>query len=103
VRRAASASAFADEKLVSCTARRPTAKTATRSRLGFVPMNSRAAAEASFIACPSIDCERSITAATLFSRPRLTARKPTTGMPFSVSAGATPRGFGVTTVARIVG
>ena len=40
---------------------------------------------------------------TLFSRPRLTARKPTTGRPFSVTDGAAPTGFGVTTVARTVG
>ena len=40
---------------------------------------------------------------TLFSRPRLTAWKPTTARPFSVSFGAEPTGFGVTAVTRTVG
>jgi hypothetical protein len=102
-RSASSASTVVDAKLVSCTALRPTATTAIRSRRGFATTNVRAAADASRIACPSIDWERSTSSATLFCRPRLTARMPTTGRPFSVSFGALPTGFGVTTVARTVG
>ena len=103
VRRAASASSAVEEKAVSCTAFLPTATTAIRSRAGFEATNWRAAADASVIAWPIIDCERSMRSMTLFSRPRLTAWKPTTARPFSVSFGAEPTGFGVTAVTRTVG
>jgi hypothetical protein len=103
VRRAASASAAFEEKSVSCTAFLPTATTAIRSRAGFEPTNCRAATDASTIAWPIIDCERSKSSITLFSRPRLTAWNPTTAPPFSVTGGADASGFGVTTVTRTVG
>jgi hypothetical protein len=74
VRSAEDASSEVEEKLVSCTAFLPTATTAIRSRAGFVLTKSWAAAEASRIAWPIIDCERSNRSMTLFSRPRLTAR-----------------------------
>ncbi len=103
VRRAASDSAAFAENAVSCTARLPTATTAIRSCAGLEPTNWRAAADASAIAWPIIDCERSKSSITLFSRPRLTARRPTTGCPFSFTSGARPTGFGVTAVTRTVG
>ena len=103
VRNAASASLLEEEKLVSWTARLPTAKTAIRSPAGLVRTNSRAAAAASTIAWPRIDCDRSRASPTLFSLPRFVASKPITGLPFSRSAGTFFDGVGVTIVAWTVG
>ena len=103
LRSAESASVVEAEKSVSWIARLPTATTAIRSRAGFVLTNARAAADASRIAWPLIDCDRSTASTTLFSRPRFVASKPTTFRPFSRSGGTRFVGLIVTIVARTVG
>ena len=66
----------------------PTATTAIRSLAGFERTKERAAAVASCIARPSIDCDRSKSSTTLFSRPKFFAEYPITGWPSSLSLGA---------------
>jgi hypothetical protein len=92
-----------DENGLSCTAREPNATTETRSDGDLACRNCRAAASASSSFPPAIERERSIAITTLLAEPRLTALRPTTARPFSVSDGGTEAVTGATTVTRIVG
>src|SRR5574342_75570 len=65
--------------------------------------NCRAAARASSSFAPAIERERSIATTTLFAVARLTALRPTTRLPSSVSVGGAEAAAGETTVRRIVG
>ena len=85
------------ENPVSRTAWRPKPISITRSAGGFEAMNDRAAETAFSNAAPFIERERSIRSAMLLARPRFSAAKPTTGSPFSSTAGAFEDGVGVTT------
>ena len=72
----------------------PKAMTESSSGARFTATNARAPAEASASGLPRMDCERSISVAIALTLPRFCAWKPTTGVPFSHSAGLPPP-FGV--------
>ena len=84
------------ENVVSCTACFPKPTTAIRSPGAFAFAKVWAAAVASSSEPPAIEREVSIASTTLLAAPRLTAVKPVTGRPSSVSFGASATGACVT-------